>query len=140
MGESETARTPAMGSGVGATAAMVEAVDRDRVDGDIGPGETFQAPPQQSRPTPAKGDNWRTEHPVASPIRVTAGSPEAGPLRCPVGRQSRRRSQRPGVTPRTAITVDGQGYKLVGNPGETPTVQVKGGTSLRGQEPEWWVC
>src|SRR3954447_22414811 len=59
MGESETARTPAMGSGVGATAAMVEAVDRDRVDGDIGPGDTFQAPPQQSRPTPGKGDNWR---------------------------------------------------------------------------------
>jgi hypothetical protein len=28
----------------------------------------------------------------------------------------------------------------VGNPGETPTVQVKGGTSLRDQEPEWWVC
>ena len=44
VGESETARTPAMGSGVGATAAMVEAVDRDRVDGDIGPGDTFQAP------------------------------------------------------------------------------------------------
>src|SRR3954470_23790847 len=93
-----------MGSGVGATAAMVEAVDRDRVDGDIGPGETFQAPPQRSRPTPAKGDKWRTEHPthVASPIRVTAGSPGAGPLRCPVWRQSRRRSQMPGVTPRTA--------------------------------------
>src|SRR3954449_8417385 len=77
MGESETARTPAMGSGVGATAAMVEAVDRDRVDGDIGPGETFDAPPQQSRPTPSKGDKWRTEHPVASPICVTAGSPGA---------------------------------------------------------------
>jgi len=58
MGESETARTPAMGSGVGATAAMVEAVDRDRVDGDIGPGDTLQAPPQRSRPTPAKGDKW----------------------------------------------------------------------------------
>jgi hypothetical protein len=86
MGESETARTPARGSGVGATAAMVEAVDRDRVGGDIGPGDTFHAPPQQSRPTPAKGDNWRTEHPthVASPICVTAGSPGAGPLRCPV--------------------------------------------------------
>src|SRR3954470_15732933 len=75
MGESETARTPAMGSGVGATAAMVEAVDRDRVDGDIGPGDTFQAPPQRSRPTPGQGDKWRTEHPVASPICVTAGSP-----------------------------------------------------------------
>jgi hypothetical protein len=45
-----------------------------------------------------------------------------------------------GVTPRTAITVDGQGHKLVGDPGETPTVQVKGGTNLRDQEPEWWVC
>ena len=142
MGESETARTPARGSGVGATAAMVEAVDRDRVDGDIGPGDTFHAPPQQSRPTPGKGDNWRTEHPthVASPICVTAGSPGAGPLRCPVWRQSRRSSQMPGVTPRTAITVDGQGYKLVGDPGEIPTVQVKGGTNLRDQEPEWWVC
>ena len=142
MGESETARTPAMGSGVGATAAMVEAVDRDRVDGDIGPGDTFQAPPQRSRPTPGQGDKWRTEHPthVASPICVTAGSPGAGPLRCPVWRQSRRSSQMPGVTPRTAITVDGQGHKLAGDPGKTPAVQVKGGTSLRGQEPEWWVC
>src|SRR5690349_23151227 len=102
MGESETARTPARGSGVGATAAMVEAVDRDRVDGDIGPGDTFHAPPQRSRPTPGKGDNWRTEHPVASPIRVTAGSP--GALRCPVWRQSRRSSPRPGVTPWTATT------------------------------------
>ena len=46
MGESETARTPAMGSGVGATAAMVEAVDRDRVDGDT--GDTFQAPPEHA--------------------------------------------------------------------------------------------
>src|SRR3954451_16113760 len=138
MGESETARTPAMGSGVGAPAAMVEAVDRDRVDGDT--GETFQALPQQSRPTPGKGDKWRTEHPVASPICVTAGSPGAGPLRCPVGRQSRRSSPRPGVMPRTATTVDGQGHKLAGDPGETPAVQVKGGTSLRDQEPEWWVC
>src|SRR3954454_10945633 len=126
MGESETARTPVMGSGVGATAAMVEAVDRDRVDGDIGPGDTLHAPPQRSRPTPGKGDKWRTEHPthVASPICVTAGSPGAGPLRCPVWRQSRRRSPTPGVTPRTATTVDGQGYKLAGDPGETPPVQV----------------
>ena len=141
-GEGHTARTPAMDSGVETAAAMAEAAGRDTADGHTGPGDTLRAPTQQSRSAPGEGEKWRTEHPthVASPICATTGSPVAGPLRCPAWRQSRRSSQTPGVTPRTAAKADGHGYKRVGDHREVPAAQVKGGSILRGQASRRWVC
>jgi hypothetical protein len=141
-GESCTARTPAMDSDVETAAAMVEAAGRDKAGGHIGSGDTLDAPLQQSRSTPGQGEKWRTEHPihVVSPICVTTGSSVAGPLRCPVWRQSRYSSQTPGVMPRTAAKADGHGYKRAGDRCENPAAQVKDGSILRGQMSGRWVC
>jgi hypothetical protein len=141
-GESYTAQTPVMDSDVETAAAMVEAAGRDKTGGHIGSGDTLDAPTQQSRSTPGQGEKWQTEHPihVAPPICVTTGSPVAGPLRCPVWRQSRRSSQTPGVMPRTAAKADEHGYKRAGNRRESPAAQAKDGSILRGHTSRRWVC